>query len=148
MTWCISARARAGNANATPPCTRPCLHPPLLALACTRSHRVHLLPLLTEICSRSHTGYPRSALALESPHAPQAATVHVSGGNRTCLRLQPYVSQATLGLHVLRLKRCVQLSDDAVVALAAACRGTLRVLSLNKVPALSDVALQALYLLV
>ena len=52
--------------------------------------------------------------------------------------------QASLGLHKLILKRCVQLSDEAVVGLAAACRGTLRVVSLNNVPALSDLSLQAL----
>eukprot|EP00908_Phaeocystis_cordata_P026161 Transcript_8630.p1 GENE.Transcript_8630~~Transcript_8630.p1 ORF type:complete len:446 (+),score=168.75 Transcript_8630:1467-2804(+) len=54
------------------------------------------------------------------------------------------LAQASLGLHKLLLKRCVQLSDEAVVGLAAACRGTLRVVSLNNVPALSDLSLQAL----
>ena len=46
-------------------------------------------------------------------------------------------------LEILSLRRCVQLSDGAVEALAGGCAG-LRELSLNKVVAISDAALVAL----
>uniref|UniRef100_A0A7S0LH24 Uncharacterized protein n=1 Tax=Coccolithus braarudii TaxID=221442 RepID=A0A7S0LH24_9EUKA len=44
----------------------------------------------------------------------------------------------------LSLRLCVQLSDDAVVAVAEACKGSLSVLSLNKLPAIGELAIKAL----